>query len=70
VLEGAVVRFLGILREAAAGKLTLPDMVFDTLAAHPLAGAGVVGAGTKGAVLFFFSIHPILRVLYTATGKV
>jgi hypothetical protein len=70
MLEGAVVGFLGVLREAAAGKLALPDVVLDALAADPLAGAGIVGAVAEGEVLFLFAVHPILRIPYAATGEV
>jgi hypothetical protein len=36
-------------------------VVFDTLAADPLAGTGIVGAGAACKVLFLPAIHDILR---------
>jgi len=62
MLEGPVVGLLGVLREAAAGKLALPDVVLDALAADPLAGAGIVGAVAEGEVLFLFAVDGFLPV--------
>jgi hypothetical protein len=61
MLEGPVVRLLRIFREAAAGKLAIFDVVLDALAADPLAGTGIVGAGAVCKVLFLPAIHDILR---------
>jgi hypothetical protein len=66
MFEGPVVRPLRIFREAAAGKLALFDVVLDALAADPLAGTGIVGAGAACKVLFLIAVHdhsPVERVL-------
>jgi hypothetical protein len=61
MFEGPVEGPLGVFRKTAAGKLALFDVVFDALAADPLAGTGIVGAGTACKVPFLFAVNGILR---------
>jgi hypothetical protein len=65
MFERPVVRFLGILREAAGGQFPALEVVPDAFAAHPFAAARGVGAGTALKICCLFAFHgypPILRV--------
>jgi hypothetical protein len=64
-LEGAVVGFFGLGREAAAGQLSGGKVITYTFAAQALPFTAGIGTGTVFKVLVFVTFHiqkpPILK---------
>jgi len=60
MLERAIVRALGIVREAAPRQLLHLQVELDAVAAQPLARAGLIAAVAALQVAFLFAVHIVL----------